>query len=228
MKLDDGILLRAVMYNNNARIVKVFSKSQGIQSFYVGANKKKELFSYFQPLNLISYTYSKNSKSNLFTFKEINASHTLNEMYSDVKKTSVVFFITEILLGTIREEEQNLDVFEYLVNLINELDRTNNPTIIPVNFLIQWSVLIGIQPLLQSGQYFNIQAGELQNNFDAVCCISEEETAYLIDAYQGKIITSSSNKSRRNLLNTLIKYYSYHLPDFKAPKSLEVIKTVFE
>ena len=227
MELDEGIVLRAVAYNNNARIVKVFSQSKGIQSFYVGANKKKALFSYFQPLKLITYGYTKNSKSDLLAFKEINASYTLNNLYTDVKKSAVVFFITEVLLSTIKEEEQNTNVFDYLTQLIKELENTDNPTIFSVNFLINWSVFIGIQPLLDTGKYFNIQSGELQNNFDSIYCLNEADTIYLVNAYKGEVTATTSNKARRNLLTTLIKYYTYHLPEFKSPKSLEVLKTVF-
>ncbi|MEY5040883.1 MAG: recombination protein [Bacteroidota bacterium] len=225
---DIGIVLGAIHYKHNSRILKVYTQKNGIVAFFVGIQKKSNILAFCQPLYPVNITYSSNSKSvSLYQIKEISTLFPLQSVYSHIKKTSVVFFISEVILLTIKEEASNEKLFSFLYRSIQKLENEDFNDGFVVEFLAEFTIYLGIEPLIENGLYFNIQSGELQNNFQEVLCLNQNHTALFCKLFSELSTQSFQKSEKQNLLHFLLHYYQMQIPNFKTPKSLEIIREVF-
>jgi DNA repair protein RecO (recombination protein O) len=225
---DIGIVLGAIHYKHNSRILKVYTQKNGIVAFFVGIQKKSNILAFCQPLYPVNITYSSNSKSvSLYQIKEISTLLPLQSVYSNIKKTSVVFFISEVILLTIKEEASNEKLFSFLYRSIQKLENEDFNDGFVVEFLAEFTIYLGIEPLIENGLYFNIQSGELQNNFQEVLCLNQNHTALFCKLFSELSTQSFQKSEKQNLLHFLLHYYQMQIPNFKTPKSLEIIREVF-
>lgn len=225
---DIGIVLGAIHYKHNSRILKVYTQKNGIVAFFVGIQKKSNILAFCQPLYPVNITYSSNSKSvSLYQIKEISTLLPLQSVYSNIKKTSVVFFISEVILLTIKEEANNEKLFSFLYRSIQKLENEDFNDGFVVEFLAEFTIYLGIEPLIENGLYFNIQSGELQNNFQEVLCLNQNHTALFCKLFSELSTQSFQKSEKQNLLHFLLHYYQMQIPNFKTPKSLEIIREVF-
>ena len=66
--------------------------------------------------------------------------------------------------------------------------------------------------------------------FQGVSCLNQEETSLLkrlIELKFDNVSKSFSKMERQSLLKIVLDYYSIHLQGFKKPKSLDVLKEIF-
>ena len=225
---DIGIVLGAIHYKHNSRILKVYTQKNGIVAFFVGIQKKSNILAFCQPLYPVNITYSSNSKSvSLYQIKEISTLLPLQSVYSNIKKTSVVFFISEVILLTIKEEASNEKLFSFLYRSIQKLENEDFNDGFVVEFLAEFTIDLGIEPLIENGLYFNIQSGELQNHFQEVLCLNQNHTALFCKLFSELSTQSFQKSEKQNLLHFLLHYYQMQIPNFKTPKSLEIIREVF-
>jgi DNA repair protein RecO (recombination protein O) len=225
---DIGIVLGAIHYKHNSRILKVYTQKNGIVSFFVGIQKKNNILAFCQPLYPVNITYSSNSKSaSLYQLKEISTLFPLASVYSHIKKTAVVFFISEIVLLSIKEEASNVKMFDFLFNSIEKLEKQEYNDGFVVEFLAELTIYLGIEPLIEKGLFFNMQSGELQNHFQEVLCLNQSHTALFCKLFEEMSTQTFTKTEKQNLLHFLLHYYQIQIPNFKTPKSLEIIREVF-
>ena len=110
-----AIVVSALKYQEKSLIVKCFTLSGGLKSYFVpnafSAKKSSQKIAYFQPLTLLEIEANHKNKGTLEHFKEIRlaaAYHTLN---TDVVKSTIIIFLSEMLHHSIREEEKKRTAF---------------------------------------------------------------------------------------------------------------------
>src|ERR1035438_8959731 len=94
------IVLNYFKYSENSIIVKIYTEDFGLQSFLIRSAKSKKSkikTGIFQPLTLLDIIINQNKKSRLHTIKEITGCYQLQEISRDIKKSSIVIFIAEII-----------------------------------------------------------------------------------------------------------------------------------
>jgi DNA repair protein RecO (recombination protein O) len=69
--------------------------------------KIKSKIAYFQPLTILEIEAVHKNKGTLEHFKEIKISSPFQTIHSDIYKSTIVMFISEILHHSIHEEEEN-------------------------------------------------------------------------------------------------------------------------
>jgi DNA repair protein RecO (recombination protein O) len=233
----EGIVISTIKYRDTDLIVKCYTKSHGSISFMVkGILKSKRgkfRSSMFQILSLIGIEMQYKNKGQLEYFKEVQTTFPLNDLQGNVYKSTIAMFIAEILKSVIFEEEQNINLFEFIKKSIIYLDTTNNFANFHLSFLIKLSAFIGFSPHLPENDidlYFNLSEGYFENK-ESKFSMSAENSNLLkqlieIDLQQSYRIKLNKVK-RLELLKLLITYYELHIESFKKPKSLEVIESVF-
>ena len=90
-----GVIIRKVPQTGNGFILKVYTKEEGIKSFYV--RKTKQTKATLMPLALVSITAYNNKKKPVLNSKELSLSIPFNSIYSDITKRNIVLFINELL-----------------------------------------------------------------------------------------------------------------------------------
>lgn len=214
-----AIVLKSIKYGDSGLIVHIYTEYFGRQSLMVhGVRKKKSKFSYhfFEPLSLLNLDIYYKETRELQTIKEVKSDTVLHHLLSDVRKSSIAIFISEILYRCLREIESNKGLFDYLYHTVQVLDLTDKGLEnFHIIFLIQLSKFLGIYPknnteLINYKFIGNYQLNDLfEFSLQDIGNIKIERTI------------------RHDILENLISYYRNHLEGMGEIKSLQVLHEVY-
>lgn len=230
-----AIVISSLKYQEKSLIVKCFTLSDGLKSYFVrdafSARKSNQKIAYFQPLTILEIEAVHKNKGTLENFKEIKIATPFHSIHSDVVKSMIVMFISEILHHSIHEEEKNEPLFSFLEAALHWLDNHNEISNFHLILLLETTKYLGFYPDVSDvdQKYFEMSEG-IFSPFHAVSSLTEHETNLfkkLIDLKFDNNQKTFHIIERQILLKILIDYYSFHLDGFKKPKSLDVLKEVF-
>ena len=230
-----AIVISTIKYQEKSLIVKCFTLSDGLKSYFVrdafSSRKSNQKIAYFQPLTILEIEAVHKNKGTLENFKEIKIALPFHSIHSDVVKSTIVMFISEILHHSIHEEEKNEAFFTFLETALHWLDNHDEIANFHLILLLEATKYLGFYPDISNTEYkfFEMTEG-IFSPFHAISSLTEHETNLfkkLIDLKFDNDQKSFHIIERQILLKILIDYYSFHLDGFKKPKSLDVLKEVF-
>jgi DNA repair protein RecO (recombination protein O) len=190
----------------------------------------------FQPLFILDMELYYKAAREMQTLKEFSVSFAPFDIYSNIKKSSVAIFLGEVLTSVLKEETPHQEMFEYIEESIMYFESCKEGFAnFHIAFLAGLSSFLGFEPhprLEKEDQFFDMLNGifvpvpPVHGNY-----ANEEITNILADffvaSYDSIGNISLSGKMRNDILETLIRFYSLHLPGLKRIKSLEILKEVF-
>lgn len=229
-----AIVISALKYQEKSLIVKCFTLSDGLKSYFVrdafSSRKAGQKAAYFQPLTLLEIEAVHRNKG-LENFKEVKISFPFHSIHSDVFKSTMVMFVSEMLHHSIQEEEKNEALFVFLETALHWLDANSEIANFHLVLLLETTKYLGFYPDVSNKdfKYFEMTEGFF-SPFHAISSLSEHETQLFKKLIDLKFENNQKNFhviERQILLKILIDYYSFHLDGFRKPKSLEVLKEVF-
>jgi len=230
-----AIVLSSLKYQEKSLIVKCFTESDGLKSYFVQSaysNKKvNQKIAYFQPLTIIEIEANHKNKGTLEHFKEIRLAHSYHSINTDIIKSTIVIFLSEILHHAIKEEEKNQSLFSFLETALLWLDNHDETTNFHLILMIEITKYLGFYPDITDFDFpfFDAKEGYF-TSFQSVNSLTEHETHLFKRLLQLKFDSDQkifAGIERQLLLKILLNYYTLHLEGFKKPKSLEVLKEVF-
>lgn len=226
-----AILLKRVNYGDSSVIITCLTEKQGLKSFIFKGGKKKNA-AILMPLRVVEITYYQREESSLATAYDIHSSLSLVQLYNHPIKSSILFFIAEFL-NQIIEKTQHSEphLFQNIVEELKWLDATSELANYPIYWMISWIQQLGIKPIQSNGKFFNIETAQFVNHQPLTSHYFEGETieklSFLIHQDQLTILSYSLTKAERNfLLEVLITYFRFHIPEFKEMASIEILKTI--
>lgn len=230
---DLAVVLSRISYSENSIIVKVFTKESGLQSFLVqGAKKKKGV--HFFPLELMEIEFFKRNENQLGKLTSIESTNSLLEIISNPLKSSIAFFVAEVLSKMLRENHPDKKLFHFLQEEITWLNHSEEMGNYLIWFLAQLTIIEGFQPEIydMNPRYFELQDGKFCNSLPFNPAYLEESWLHwLTDSLtEEKLIFLSTpipKEERQLALDAWIHYFEFHVTGFKNIKSLEIIRTVF-
>lgn len=230
-----AIVLSALKYQEKSLIVKCFTQADGLKSYFVpsafSGKKSNQKIAYFQPLTILEIEASHKNKGTLEHFREIRLAVPYRSINTDIVKSTIVIFLSELLHHSIREEEKNESLFSFLETALLWLDNNDEMANFHLILLLEITKYFGFYPDTSDMElpFFELNEG-LFSPFHAISCLSEHET-FLFKKLIGLKFESDqkifAGTERQILLKILLDYYAVHLDGFKRPKSLEVLKEVF-
>lgn len=236
-----AIVLRTVPYGETSVIVSCYTQSFGLQSYIVNgvrtgkrANLKANLF---QPASILEMEVYHNDLKNLQRIKEAKWHYLYSQVFFNVYKNAVALFITELLQKVLRQPEANEDLYEFIEDSYITLDKADEKIV--ANFSLYFAIhLLSFFGAKIQDNYTNptdlldlkegsfIQAPPFHPYYTSsqVAAI----IAHLLKIMQpAELQEMALNKlDRRETLDTLIQFYSLHIHDFGALKSLAVLQEV--
>ena len=121
-----AIVISSLKYQEKSLIVKCFTLSDGLKSYFVpnafSVKKSSQKIAYFQPLTLLEIEANHKNKGTLEHFKEIKLASGYQTITTDIIKSTIVIFLSEILHHSIQEEEKNEGLFTFLETALLWLD----------------------------------------------------------------------------------------------------------
>jgi DNA repair protein RecO (recombination protein O) len=230
-----AIVLSSLKYQEKSLIVKCFTESDGLKSYFVPSaysNKKvNQKIAYFQPLTIIEIEANHKNKGTLEHFKEIRLAHSYHSINTNVVKSTIVIFLSEILHHAIKEEEKNQSLFSFLETALLWFDTHQETTNFHLILMMEVTKYLGFYPDLTELDfpYFDIKEGYF-TPFQSINSLTEHETHLFKRLLQLKFDSDQkifAGIERQLLLKILLDFFTLHLDGFKKPKSLDVLTEVF-
>lgn len=234
-----GIYLHHVKYSENSVIAKIYTNELGMQSFMihgVGKTKKNKKTGLLQPLTLLDIVAYVNPRRNIQQIKEISvAYHFKTLQQNNFVKSSIAIFVNELIYKSIKEEEKNEAMFNFLFNSVQYLDLIQGGCVnFHLLFAVKFSKYLGFFPAYSENDkdnFFDLREGFFTSS-------EPLHPDYISFEYSGKfreLITMDysdaaslqvTNIQRRELLRFILSYYTFHLQGFAGIRSHHVLETV--
>lgn len=233
-----GIVLHHVNYSESSIVTKIYTELFGLQSYIINSvrgKKSKFKSNIFQPLSLVEMIVYHKENRGLQRLSEIRCNPQLNNISSDIKKSSIVIFLNEILIKVLKEENTDHSLFDFLFNAIQVLDiNTGSCSNFHLQFLISLSRFAGFSPLgayNETSRFFDMMEGKFVSDVSGHPYVISDP--YCKRFYE--IISSSFEKSdevklnhieRKVILNSLLDFYRLHISNFGTIKSQQILEVV--
>jgi len=235
----DAIVLKQIKYGESSLIVKMFTKEKGLRSFMVGSVRgKRSRAAMFQIMNQLDVLAYESGPDKLNRIKEFRLKTIYRSIGSDMIKNAVGIFMIDLFLQSVKEQETNLELYDFMTEQLDHLDSTEHQYgMMPLTFTLNLSKHLGFFPQNNYSAIddrFSILDGAFtQNN-------QKQENKYLLSPELSQCLsgllsqidndqemTTLPKRLRTDLLNKLINFYKVQLEGFKGLKSIEVIQTLF-
>jgi DNA repair protein RecO (recombination protein O) len=246
-----GIVFHTLKYSETSIIVKIYTELFGIQSYLfrgIRSSKSKIKPGLFQSMTLLDLVVYHKENQSLQSVKEVHLAHPYKTIPFDIRKSSVMLFINELVYKAIREEEANPGLFSFLWESCMQLDETEER----VSFYHIWFAVmlmhhLGIFPhdnYSTQFQVFNLREGIFQEHIpDHAQYLDQEKSRQVHDLlascdqpigreHSSAPVTGAMGAhamgAHKNapLLETLLVYYQLHLPGFKGMQSHHILHNV--
>lgn len=230
-----AIVISAIKFQEKSLIVKCFTLSNGLKSYFVrdafSSRKTSQKIAYFQPFSILEIEAVHKNKGTLENFKEIKTAVPFQTIHTDIVKSTIVMFLSEMLHHSIQEEEKNESLFEFLETALIWFDHHDEVSNFHLILLLEATKYLGFYPDVSEIDlpYFEMNDGVF-TLFHGKSALTEQETNLfkkLIDLKFDHSKKVFNGVERQVLLKVIIEYYVFHLEGFKRPKSLEVLREIF-
>lgn len=221
-----GIVLSYIKYRESSIIVKIYTETFGLTSYIVnGARSAKSgnKIAFYQPLTMLDLVVYHKTNANLNRISEVRCIEPFVAIPGNIKKSSIAIFITEILIRSLKGQEENEALFSFLFKSVlmleNIPDKYGN---FHLQFLLKLTSFLGFAPnsakemagqLVEAGYKLNLDNEDIK--------IIDN----MINNGYNHFITMP-NASRRNILDQFLKFYSIHIDSFGEIRSIAILNEV--
>ena len=153
------------------------------------------------PLALLDIEAVHQENRDIQQLKEWRLAYVASATADDIRRQSIAMFIAEILYRTLVHPLPDSILFDLITETILALNMREDPQNVHLEFLYAFIDCLG----------FGID-------------MKQQENQVFAPLLSHHVI---SQQQRREMLRHFMTYYEAHLPDFKLPKSLDVMMEVF-
>lgn len=232
-----ALVFSSVKYGEADLIVTCYTERFGLKSYLLRAvlraKKSKLRASLFQPLTLLQLNAYHKDKGTLERIQDAQILVPYKTLHTQVVKTSLVMFLSEILKNSVKEEEANLELFRFLMSSLLWLDENEKIANFHLAFLLKLTGHLGFYPDFIHCElpYFNLMDGVFQKSPTGDFSEGGAGIQVMIQLHHCTLNDISTlaidKKNRIETLQVLLKYYQLHVQDYRTPKSLAVLTQLF-
>ncbi len=213
-----GVVFRFTKYGETSIIVNIFTELFGLQSYIVNGVRSKSAtnkIALFQPLTLLDLVVYHRENASILRIKEVKCLYAYQSLTGDIKKSAIAMFVNEILNKAVKDQSHAEEICGFLIESLIALDKTSMPENFHLIFLLKLSRYLGFGP----------QSNEEVLGAWIVSKEEEEVLTQLLKAdFDGRV--TLSYEQRKNLLESLLRFYATHIDNFGEMKSVQVLKDV--
>ena len=189
-----------------------------------------------QPLFLLDVEYYQKEQKDLQLMKEYSLAQNFTNFPYNIKKSTQVMFMAEVLHKCLRQEEPDQNLFDFLVHSIAYFDlQQEGSENFHLLFMVKLTRFLGILPLKETSgkqNIFNIREGTFQSDvpfhFHFLDPMSASILSKLLEMnYEEAGRLRFSHHERNHLLNEILRFYSFHHFSLDNLKSISVLKEIF-
>ncbi len=242
------IVLHTIKHGDNGFVIQCYSNTAGRTALYLRVSAKNRIIlSNLHRLNILDViTY--NSGSSMLTLRELVPSVRLDSLRTNIYKSTMAIFLSELIVKCVRESEQNMHLYNFLVSSIKVLEHLEEGIAnFHIHFMVHLCKLLGFMPTDNYSQELSVfDIGRAMFREPQYFYDSREECLRV--AACGEAFTPQQSLLMHQLLNTrvidiagikcngdmrlqfakqMLNYISHHLGIVLEIKSLDVLHEVF-
>lgn len=234
-----ALVLHHIKYSDTSIIVYTYTRAFGRMSFLVqGARKKNSRMKagLFQPLFILDLDMYYKEKRQLQKIKEARNAHPYQSIPHDYIKTSICLFLAEILYKSLREEEPNPELFEFITSHMRVFDlKKQGLANFHLYFMTHLTKYLGFFPrnnYNESNTCFDSNKGyftPFKPHHNHYLEKPESEFFHTLlhyDSSQHQHL-EIPRESRLKILHALLDFYYLHTPGMGHIQSFEILKETF-
>jgi len=234
-----GIVLHTTRYGESSLVVHCYTAEWGRQSYMVKGvrkSRKNNRSNLFQPLFILDFEVYHKDTRDLQLVKEVARAFPVNSIPYDITKSTQAIFMAEVLYRVVKEEEPNPVLSQFLINTIQYLDALEQPRPdFHISFLFHLTRHLGFYPNNNHSAgkpYFSLESGQFTSTPGDPRTHLDEKTSGLWSLYLSGDSTEQNgfgfnSFQRKEVLNSLVKYYKNHVDGMGEIRSLEVLHDLF-
>ncbi len=233
-----GFVFNVSRYSDTSGIIRIFTETEGIKSFvvkslYSRTSKLKPAL--FGHLSLIDVLADYKPGRSLQYIREVSLNKPFFEITDNIVRSSVLLFINEVLLKTVREEEPNPMLFNFIEHTLDSLNNKEIPvSAFHLLFMIRLSDHLGfgtVHALTAEGEHFDLLSGTNEVNEPSHTYFVSDKAFELLKSISlmdyPDLKTLDCNKQvRLDLMNKLIDFYKIHIPDMHDIRSAKILHEI--
>ncbi len=235
-----GIVLHCMDYSETSIIARVYTEQLGLQTYIVkgvrkkGARIKRNLFA---PLSIIQLVANHKEGEGMRVMRDASCEYQLNGIATDMAKTTVSIYISELLSRSVSAQLSDPNLFEFIEDAVLNLDRaTGSVAGFPLSFTIGLTQFMGFDPhnnFSINETYFDMEEGNFclhapDHPYYLSSPLSNRLSEVLTALNAGVISIVADHATRSELLLKMLEYYRIHLPSFGEIKSVKVLSDVLK
>ena len=191
--------------------------------------------SVFQPLYLLDLEMYFKAGRNIQRLKNARITNPYGSIQFDIRKSSQVFFLAEILYKCLREEEPNSELFTFLSHSFSFLDLTEKGVSdFHVWFLFKLTRFLGINPSNENSQisnFFDMQNAAFVSHEPLHNQFTDKHSTLLFSrlfdiGFSSLETLNYAQNERKIVLEKLLEFYKIHFDNLGEIKSLSVLKEI--
>ena len=234
-----GIVLHHIKYKENSAIVNMYTDLHGRQSYLINCVRGKKGQNHanlLQPLFFLEMEVYHRPYREMHRIKEFNQYITFRNLPFDLNRSTQAMFIAEVLYRSLKEEEPNPELFEFLLHSIQWLDTSEKYfSLFHLLFLVQLTKYLGFYPENNYSSrigYFDLRNGQFTGNEQIHPDILNREVSLYFHQLLKKSFSNLQSLKiehtvRAQLTDSLLDYYRFHIQSFGKLRSLAVLKEIF-
>ena len=242
------IVLHTIKHGDSGIVVQCYSNTAGRTALYFrGSSKKMHNASLLHKLNILDVVTYSNSNSSMPTIREITMPYNLASLRSDIYKSSIAIFISELLGKTVREAEANPHLYSFVSSSVQILEHTTDGVAnFHIHFITHLCKMLGFMPLdnysasspifdtatakfipkpFGSSQYGIQPIGELESKM--LHSLMNTPSTNLGKLMCGSQELNLNGEARLQYSKRMIEYISYHIGNNIDIKSLDILHQIF-
>lgn len=234
-----GIVLQIVNYSETSVIARILTEKLGLITYMVNGVRSSKAIAkaaMMRPLSLLDLEVTQRGNKNMQRIKEFRRAYNYQTIPFDVVKSGIALFLLEVISKTVKENDVNESLFEFVYEQLLLLDE--EPRAVPyfhMQFLLHYAHYLGFGPhdnYSESTPCFDLQEGVFveERITSAVVLprlISQAVHLLCNTSPVSRMELPLPKLQRRELLSGLLRYYQLHVEGFGHLKSHEVLETVF-
>jgi DNA repair protein RecO (recombination protein O) len=231
-----GIVLHTIKYSETSVIARIYTEKLGLVSYMVKGVRSAKTTSkaaLLQPLTLLEMEVSHRENKQLQYIKEFRRDYVYRSIPFDMLKSAVAIFLLELISKSIKEHEQNSEMFEFIYESLCVLDRSENlnPDF-HLLFLVHFTRHLGFVPhanFSEKNTFFEMTEGMFVSQQREINGMDKRESSLLNELMLANPFSSMplriTRPERKKMVANLLRYYQLHLENFslRSPEILEEI-----
>lgn len=211
-----GLVLRFTRFKETSIIVTIFTESFGTHAYIVNnvRSQKSARMALYQPLTLLDLVVYHKPNQQIARIKELKCIYAYQSFSTDIRKSSIAMFLSEVLNKCLKDESHPQEVFEFIQNSFITLDHlTNNIENFHLIFLLKLSRYLG----------FGANRSD-EVLIDSLVHTTQDDTLSALLTAEYTTQLTLNYQQRRLALESIIRFYASHVDSFGDLRSLEIVR----